>query len=136
MQFALTKIDGQSFVVQRVGKREFTKTPREAIDGLVAAIADHYAAIDGVHKAARATQQQIEASLIAGEPTAALRAELENANSRINGLTEDIAAAHENIRMIYLMLDADEARALMAAQEARLAALVSPYDLALKESVQ
>jgi hypothetical protein len=31
------------------------------------------------------------------------------------------------------MLDGDEARALMAAQEARLAALTAPYDSALKE---
>ena len=136
MQFELTKIDGQSFIIQRVGKKEFTRTPRETIDGQIAAIADCYASIDGVHKAAQVTQQRIEEALIAGEPTAALRAELEAANSRINGLTEDIAAAHENISMIYLMLDADEARALMAAQEARLAALTAPYDLALKEAAQ
>ena len=136
MQFALTKIDGQSFIIQRVGKREFTRTPRETIDGQVAAIADCYASIDGIHKAAQVTQQQIEEALIDGQPTAALRAELEAANSRISGLTEDIAAAHENIRTIYLMIDADEARALMAAQEARLAALVSPYDEALKELTQ
>ena len=136
MQFELTKIDGQNFVIQRVGKKEFTRTPRETIDGQIAAIADCYASIDGVHKAAQVTQQRIEEALIDGQPAAALRAELESAATRIDALTSDIAGTHENIRQIYQMLDAEEARALMAAQEARLAAMTEPYDKVLKESAQ
>ena len=136
MQFELTKIDGQSFIIRRVGKKEFTRTPRETIDGQIAAIADCYASIDGVHKAAQVTQQRIEEALIDGQPAAALRAELESAATRIDALTSDIAGTHENIRQIYQMLDAEEARALMAAQEARLAAMTEPYDKVLKESAQ
>jgi hypothetical protein len=134
MQMELRKIDGQNFIVQHIGKKELVRTPREALDALVQDITGHYEAIDEIHAGALDRQQRIEKALLDGESTTALRAEIDSANARLDGFAADIAAANETATQIYLMLDADEVRTLMQAQEERLAALVAPYDSALKES--
>ena len=133
MQFELTKIDGQNFIIQRVGKREFIRSPAEAVAIEDREIADGIAALSDAQAAATVTQQTIESALLAGEPTEHLRAQLVDGQGVIAGFSRDIAESKAAIREIFKMIDDSTANEIRTAASARLAALLSPHDAAIKE---
>ena len=133
MQMELRKIDGQDFIVKRSGKREFIRSPAEAVAIEEREIADGIAALSAAQAAATVTQQTIESALLVGEPTEHLRAQLADEQVGIAGVSRDIAESKAAIWEIFKMIDDSTANEIRTAASARLAALLSPHDAAIKE---
>jgi hypothetical protein len=133
MQMELRKIDGQSFIVTRSGKREFCRTVAEQVGIEEQEIKNCMAAIADAQQAACEAQKAIEAALLAGESAATHRAQLAASNEIISGFTHDAGEARDCIREIYRMVDGDAADAIRQQDDARLAALITPYEKTLKE---
>jgi hypothetical protein len=129
-------IDGQVFVIQRQGKREFTRTPAEAI-----AVIEHdmEALDDDLRRAKRAASVvglEMQTALLAGLPTNDLRTKLAAANEVSDALVEEMGELREQSREVWVKVDAHQADIIRAADAARLAALVEPAETILKELTQ
>ncbi len=126
-------IDGQVFVIQRQGKREFTRTPAEA----VAAIEHGIECLDDdLRRAKRASavaQVELQAALLAGLPTTDLRTKLGAANEVADALIDEMGELREQSREVWVKVDAHQADIIRAADAARIATLVEPAANILKE---
>lgn len=128
-------IDGLPFIVQRHGKKEFTRTPEEVADLERRAISDGQAAIADCHIDAESIRQRIESALIAGEPTADLRAELVAVTEQTDGFTDQVAESAETIRTVWKLIDSHTATAIRQAHVSRLTTLLAPFDNILEKKV-
>jgi hypothetical protein len=126
-------IDGQVFVIQRQGKKEFTRTPAEAI-----AVIEHgmEALDDDLRRAKRASsvaQVELQAALLAGLPTNDLRTKMAAANEVADALVEEMGELREQSREVWVKVNSIQAEIIRANDAARIAALVEPAANILKE---
>jgi hypothetical protein len=133
MQLELRKIDGQDFILQRTGKKEFIRTPQEAVSIEQRNIADAMGELADRREAIAQIEAKIESALLAAESAQALRLDLAAAREAEQVLLDDIAASEETIRQVFRMIDDHEANEIRTAAATRLAAMLAPYDKTLKE---
>jgi len=128
-------IDGQPFIVTRIGKKKTLLTPGQAVAVEQQTIIEREAAIAACRTDADSVQQRLDAALLSGEPSRPLRDELVAVNAQVDALVEIIGEARDNIKSVWRMVDGHEAEAILRADKARLASLTTPYD-ELLESFQ
>lgn len=134
MNIELRMIDGRPFIVQRHGKKEFTRTPAEVIEIENRQIADGMAAVADAQSSMAATQKKIEAALLANESTVALRAQLCAEQEVIDGFTSDIGESREAIRLVWNLVDGFKADLMRKADADRLSQIASQHSDLLQES--
>lgn len=127
-------IDGQPFVVQRVGKRESLLTPTEAIAAAFVQVAATECRRGELAEQESILQVELETAVLEGRATTeirskimALRAELAEANSTIAGQRRIIQSVHDAVRKI-------EFDRIKLAHAERIAALIAPFQKNLEES--
>jgi len=129
-------IDGQIFVIQRQGKKEFTRTPAEAI----AAIEHDIECLDDdlrrAKRAASVVGPEMQAALLAGLPTNDLRTKLAAANEVADALIAEMGELREQSHEVWVKVNSHQADLIRANDAARLAALVEPAENILKELAQ
>jgi hypothetical protein len=129
-------IDNQPFVVSTHGKKESILSPAEARQTEQREIEEGRAHIEQLDKAAATVRQRLESELIEGIDTSATRADLAAIEDEIHGIQREVDAAGQRFKNIDVMLDSHAAAAIQKAADARLAALIAPFNSALKELTQ
>lgn len=130
----LRMIDGSPFIVQRQGKKEFTRPPGAVIEILDREIADGLKAIAESRDAASDVHVSLETALLNGESTSDLRAKLEALAETVEGLTGDIGQAKEAIRQVWNLVDGHKADLIRKADAARLQAIANSHATLLENS--
>ena len=129
-------IDGQVFIIQRQGKKEFVRSPAEAVAAIEHAIEALDDDLRRAKRAASVTGIEMQAALLAGLPTADTRTKLAAANEVVDGLVDEMGDLRDLSREVWMKVDAHQAAIIRTADAARLAALVEPAESILKELAQ
>ena len=120
-------IDGQPFIVTRIGKKETLLTPGQAVAAEHCIIAEREAAIAVCRTDADSVQQRLDAALLSGELSRPLRDELVAINEQVDALMDLAGEARDNIKAIWRMVDEHEAAIIAQADQDRIATLTNPY---------
>jgi hypothetical protein len=131
----LKMIDGRPFIVQRQGKKEFTRPPGAVVEILNREITDGMTAIAEARDAASDVHLKLEAALLNGESTVTLRAQIAASAEVIDGFTDDVGQARDAIRQVWKLVDGYKADLIRKADADRLQSIANSYSDILMETV-
>lgn len=126
-------IDGTPFIVTSHGKRESLFSPAEARIAEQKEIDEGKAHICQLDRAVAIIRQRIEAELLDAIDTSASRQELAALDEEVHSIQRDVDTASKRLKNIDVMIDQHAAAAIQIAADARLAALIQPFDTIIKE---
>ena len=123
----LRHIDGQPVIITRQGQTEIATPAAEVVATARQRIQDATAMLASLAQAATDAQANLEAALLAGQPTEPSRAELANIEELTADQLLELADAKADIAHVVQLVDQHAAAQITLADQAAIAEVILPF---------
>jgi hypothetical protein len=127
-------LDGQIYLIERVGREDKYLLPDEAIRQIESRIDELQAGIVTARNDLLRTDDRIKQALLAGEPTTALRAGVVATREQIQDMEAQVDELHGDISRIHDLEITQAAEAIRKTDAARVDAAIQPFQKTLWEN--